>query len=121
MAVCPPAPLLPPVPPVTVKGTLHRNDQSSHAGIMVGVIPGNLTATDSEGSFTMSVNRVSGSYTAVAFVAARGAGCWRILVGRTGTARAVPEGDCIYVDTPRARTGRLDYARPRANAGTGSE
>jgi hypothetical protein len=68
-AVCPPPPPPPPVAQVTIKGTLHRSDQESHAGIMVGVIPGsNLTATDSDGTFTMSVNRVAGAYTAVAFV-----------------------------------------------------
>jgi hypothetical protein len=64
---CPPAPPTP-VSQVTVKGTLHRSDQESLAGIQVGVIPGTITFTDSDGAFSLSVNQVPGSYYVVATV-----------------------------------------------------
>lgn len=66
---CPPPQPSPPIAQVTVKGKL-QIEQASQPGIMVGIIPGSLTPTDSEGEYSMSVNRVPGSYTAVAFVPA---------------------------------------------------
>lgn len=54
-------------PKITISGKMTRGDQPSHAGIMVGVVPGSLVPTDSSGEYTLQVSRTTGSYTGVAF------------------------------------------------------
>jgi hypothetical protein len=54
--------------PFTVKGKIKREGKDTSDGIVVGVIPGTIVPTDSEGSYSLSVKRVPGSYMAVAYI-----------------------------------------------------
>jgi hypothetical protein len=56
------------VPQLTINGTMTLKGKDSSNPVMVGVIPGSIVPADSEGAYSLKVNKTAGSYTGVAFV-----------------------------------------------------